>query len=121
MGLTTLGKNIQADSIAYDQASIHTGPPGDDGSANEVRDLTAQEVTDGETAYARKAMTFSAAVDGARDSNQQPVFNIPSGENITHYALWRAGECVATDPLPEPESYGGHGTYQLTDADINNT
>jgi len=121
MPLTIFGKNKQANSITYDKASIHTGAPGDSGAANEVRALTAQEVADGETAYQRKVISFDAAVAGARDSNVQPTFNIPSGETISHYALWEGLNCVATGELAQAETYGGHGTYKLTDVDINNT
>jgi len=113
MGLTTFAKNKQADAIVYDKASIHTAAPGDLGASNEV--------SGGTPAYARKAITFTAAAAGARDSQIAPEFDIPAGITITHYALWEGANCVATGTLENPENYGGQGKYTLTDVDITNS
>lgn len=121
MALTTFGKNKQADVIAYDKVRVHTGAPGNAGTANQVRALTAQEVTDGKTPYADQAMTFKAAVDGSRDSNEVPELPIPAGETITHYSLWEGANCADVGPVPTPESFGGFGIFRFTDVDINNT
>lgn len=113
MGLTTFAKNKQANSITYDKASIHTAAPTDDGSASEV--------SGGAPAYARKAISFTAAALGARDSEVAPEFDIPAGTTITHYALWEGANCVATGPLENSEAYAGQGKYTLTDVDITNS
>jgi len=112
MPLTTFAKNKQANSIAYDFASIHTANPTDDGSA--------AEVVGGTPAYARKAITFAAAAAGSRDSEVAPEFDIPAGTTISHYALWEGANCVATGTLENAEEYAGQGKYTLTDVDITN-
>lgn len=121
MALTTKGKNKQANAINYDKARLHTGAPGENGTANLVRALTAQEVTDSKPAYADQAIGFAAAVDGLRDSSNQPVFPIPAGETVSHYSLWDGADCVDVGTLPVAESFGDFGNYTLTDVDINNT
>jgi len=113
MPLTTFAKNKQADSINYDAASIHTADPTDNGSVGEV--------AGGAPAYARKAITFAAAVVGSRDSQIAPEFDIPAGTTISHYALWEGVNCVATGTLQNAEIYAGQGKYTLTDVDITNS
>lgn len=108
MAATTAGKNKMANAIAYDFASIHTGAPGDDGAANEV--------TGG--SYARQAITMAAAVNGMRDSSNQPKFNIPGGTTVTHYALWESGVCMDTGTLSANETFTADGEYTLSDADV---
>lgn len=107
--MTPAGKNIALNAIAYDMASIHTGAPTDNGTANEVTGGT----------YSRKAITMSSSSDGARDSSNQPVFNIPAGTTITHYCLWAGVTCVDVGTLSDNESYAADGDYTLTDADVN--
>lgn len=120
--LTTFGKNKQANAIAYDKASLHVGLPGNDGSANEITTVKTQDQIDnGDPAYARKAMTFAGAVNGGRDSNTQPVFDIPPTTTPSHFALWEGENCVATGELENAETYLGQGQYTLTDGDILNT
>jgi len=113
MSLTTFAKNKQSNSIAYDKASIHTADPTDDGSV--------AEVAGGAPAYARKAITFANAVNGSRDSEVAPEFDIPADTTITHYALWEGANCVATGTLENTEVYAGQGKYTLTDVDITNS
>jgi len=117
MALTPFGQNKQADSIAYDKVRVHTGPPGTAGTSNQVRALTAQEITDAKTPYADQAISFAAAVSGSRDSNNVPELPIPSGETITHYSLWEGANCVDVGPVPVAESFGGFGLYRFTDVD----
>ena len=111
--LTTFGKNKQANSINYDAASIHTGNPTDDGSE--------LEVSGGSPVYSRQSLTMGAAVNGARDSTNQPLFNVPAGVTVSHYALWEAGVCVDTGTLSASESFTGQGTYRLDDIDTTTT
>ena len=109
MPLTIFARNKQANAIAYDKASIHTANPTDNGSA--------AEVAGGAPAYARKSITFANAVNGSRDSEVAPEFDIPAGTTITHYALWEGADCVATGALENEEVYAGQGKYTLTDVD----
>jgi len=110
MALTTAGKNIAANSIAYDAASLHTADPTNDGSV--------AEVSGGSPAYARKAITLDAAVNGVRQATTQPVFDIPPGTTVSHYALWQGTTCVETGALPNAESYAGQGVYTLTSVQV---
>ena len=107
--MTSAGKNIALNAINYDKASIHTGAPSDTGLANEVTGGT----------YARKTITMSGANAGAVSSSNQPVFNIPAGTTITHYALWVGNTCVDVGALSAAESYAADGDYTLTDANVN--
>jgi hypothetical protein len=121
MALTPFGQNKQANSIVYDKVRVHTGAPGDDGTANQVRDLTPTEIADGKTPYADQAISFAAAVNGSRDSNNVPELPIPSGETITHYSLWEGVNCVDVGPVPTPEPFGGFGIFRFTDVDTTTT
>lgn len=121
MALTTVGKNKQADSINYDKVRVHTGAPGENGTANQVRDLTPTEISDGKMPYADQAISFAAAVDGSRDSNNVPELPIPSGETITHYSLWDGADCVDVGQVPTPELFGGFGFFRFTDVDTTTT
>ena len=113
MTATVFAKNKRANAINFTKASIHNGSPGADGSANKIRDLTAQEVTDGKAPYSDQPITLGAAVNGVRNATVTPTFNIPSGETASHYALWENDECVEYGLLPNAETYAGHGTYEL--------
>lgn len=111
MSLTTAGKNTALDALAITQASLHTADPTDDGSVGEV--------TGG--SYARQTITFAAASAGARDSSNQPVFPVPAGTTVSHYALWAGATCVDKGSLSASETFAADGNYTLTDADISIT
>jgi hypothetical protein len=75
---------------------LHTGPPGDAGTA-----AAAVETT-------RKAVTFAASASGAISSNAQVQWTAYNAggtgatETVTHWSLWdatSAGNCLATGPL----------------------
>lgn len=79
---------------------LHTGPPGDAGTANAATETT------------RKAVTFAAASGGATSSSAQAQwtgYNAGGGgtgggqtETITHWSMWDStttGNCLATGPL----------------------
>ena len=117
MGMTTAGKNMQANAIAYDLAKLHTADPTDAGTVAEISTTRTQKQIDaGKPAYAAKAITHAAAVNGLRVSDS-PVFDIPEGTTVKFYSLWAAGVCVLTSPVENEESYGGVGIYTLNDAD----
>lgn len=120
MPYTTNFKNIMlnagvrnvATATGIDVASLHTASPGETGT---------NEVTGGSPAYARKAITWSAASGGAVDSSNTPVFDVPAGTTVTHVGFWYdnagtpvfAGWVDVTD-----EVFGSQGTYTLSDADL---
>jgi len=108
--LTTAGKNTVLDSglpsTLY--AALHSGAPGSSGTANEL--------TGGTPAYARKSVTMSAASGGARAIGAGVTFDVPAGSTVSYTSLWTAstgGTCVATDDVTS-ESFTGQGTYNLT-------
>lgn len=116
MALNDTAKNAMLDEIgtllAY--VSLHTDTVGS-GSGNEV--------TGGSPAYARKAITWSAAATGTLSASNSPVFDVPTTTTIRRVGFWSAvtsgtyyGDGEITD-----ETYSGQGTYTLTDADISIT
>jgi hypothetical protein len=48
------------------------------------------ELTGGTPAYARKAITFSAASSGSKASSTSPVFDIPPLTTVAYVGLWSA-------------------------------
>jgi hypothetical protein len=77
------------------------------------------ELSGGSPAYARKSITFSAAVGGSIDSSNQPVFDCAAGTVVNYVGLFSAstaGTLLGIDPVTE-ETFGAQGTYTLTDAD----
>lgn len=106
--LTATGKNTVLDSGLPSSlyAALHSGAPGADGSANEV--------TGGSPAYARKAVTMSAASSGARAIASAVTFDVPSG-TVAYTSLWTAasgGTCVATDDVTA-ETFAAQGQFKL--------
>jgi hypothetical protein len=114
MGLTNNAKNPMLDHLAglAVYASIHTSDPGTSGTG---------ELTGGSPAYARKPVTWNAASAGNLDNNANPLFDIPAGSTITHFGLWSAataGTFYGGNALSASETFGGQGTYTLTDIDV---
>jgi hypothetical protein len=113
MPYSTNGKNAMLDALAGVAvfASLHTGDPGDNG---------ANEVSGGDPAYIRKAITWNAADSGAIDSSNAPEFDVPGSTTVAYVGFWSAesagtfyGAADVTD-----EVFAGQGTYSLTDCDL---
>lgn len=113
MGLNAAALNLMLDALGatIDFMSLHTDAVGS-GSGNEV--------TGGSPAYARKGVTWNAASSGNLDNSNTQVFDVPAGTTIRRVGFFDAvtagtyyGDADITD-----ESYGGQGTYTVTDADI---
>jgi len=81
MPLQTPVKNTAADAVAPHLAfvSLHTGDPGSTG---------ASEVAGGNPAYARKALVFPAAANGATSATEV-TFDAPAGA-FSHFGIWSA-------------------------------
>lgn len=116
MALNTTAKNAMLDElrtlILY--ASLHSADPGGTG---------ANEIAGGTPAYVRKSLTFSAASGGAIDSSNQPVFDVEGGDTVA-YVGFNSAESAGTwygDASVTSETFGGQGTYTLTDVDISLT
>lgn len=111
MPFSTYGRNHVLDSLpASSHVSAHVGPPGDTG---------ANEVSGG--IYARQPITFSAAVNGERDSSNQPSIPIPGGTNgVDNVGVWDAvtgGNFLGYFSIT-PESFGSDGNLNVTDVDL---
>ncbi len=113
MGLNTAALNLMLDALGatVDFLSLHTDAVGG-GSANEV--------SGGSPAYARKSVTWNAASSGNLDNSNTSVFDVPAGTTIRRVGFFDAvsagtyyGDADITD-----ETYGAQGTYTVTDADI---
>ena len=91
MYLSTYAKNWLAGQVAGEAItiSLHTGAPGDDGTANEL-------ATAGGANYARKVVgaamwTVEADADQADNDGDIVVFTpnaTSAGENVTHVGYW---------------------------------
>jgi hypothetical protein len=113
MPYSILGKNAMLNALGAlaVYASLHTADPGESG---------ANEITGGSPAYARKAITWNAAENGAMDDSNIPVFDVPADTTVSYVGFWSAlttgtfyGSANVTD-----EVFAGQGTYTLTDADL---
>lgn len=116
MALNDTAKNAMLDHLAslVGFVSLHTDAVGG-GSANEV--------SGGSPAYARKAITWNSAASANLDSSNAPVFDVPASTTIRRVGLFSAvtagtyyGDADITD-----ETYGAQGTYTLSDADVSLT
>jgi hypothetical protein len=109
--LSTLAKNRALDAIgtAYGFASAHSGDPGATGTANEL--------TGGNPAYARKAISWAAANNGSKAMQATfPTFDVPPGQTVAYIGLWTlasGGEYGGCFDVTD-EVFAGQGTYTLT-------
>lgn len=81
-------------ALTIDTASLHTAFPGLTG---------ANEVSGGSPAYARKAVTFSAAAGGSRALSAAVTFDVPAS-TIRWFGFWSSGVYVG---------YASNGGTQL--------
>jgi hypothetical protein len=88
-------------------ASLHIGDPSTTG---------ANEVSGGSPAYARKAITWSAASGGSKTLTATVTFDVPSATTVTHAGTWSAlaaGTFRGGAALSASEVFGAQGTYTL--------
>ncbi len=112
--LTTAGKNLVLDGglPATLYAALHNVDAPTDGTT---------ELTGGSPAYARKALTWSAASGGSKAiTTTLPTFDVPAGSTVKSVALWSAvsggtlyGYWDVTD-----ESYAGQGSYSVSSGSV---
>jgi hypothetical protein len=111
MPYTPAAKNLMLNALAGQAVfvSLHTAAPGTTG---------ASEVVGG--TYARKSITWAAAVNGSIDSSVVPVFDVPAGTTITHvgFATAVTAGSFLGSALVTSETFASAGTYSLTDADL---
>lgn len=103
---TTAAKNAMLDSETLAYVGAHTAFTAD-GSANEV--------SGGSPAYARKAITVAAAASAERAASTQPVIDIPASTTVRWISVWTAlaGTCRSVAPC------GGSPKKFVTDATNN--
>lgn len=92
---------------------------GSDVSSVTVTELV--EIAGGSPAYARKAITWNAAANGAVDDvSVASAFDVPAGATVDYVGYWSAssaGTLYAVDDVT-PELFAAQGTYTLTDNDL---
>jgi hypothetical protein len=94
---------LDALAALCDAVSLHTGDPGD-GSANEV--------SGGSPAYARKTPTFAAAASGEAALSAELEFDIPAGSTVAWVGFWDGATFLGKDQVTS-EAFTGQGTYTL--------
>lgn len=79
------------------------------------------EISGGSPAYARKAIAWNAAAVGTMDdSTNGAEFDVPAGAQVDAVGWFSAstnGTLYSIDDVT-PETFGGQGTYEVTDADL---
>ena len=115
MGLNSTALDAMLDALGalITYVSLHTDAVGG-GSGNEV--------TGGSPAYARQSITWAAASSGNLNSSNQPQFDVPATtiQRVGFFSASSGGTFYGDADITN-ETYGGQGTYTLTDADINLT
>jgi len=114
MPYSTDGKNAMLNALGAlaVYASLHSADPGDSG---------ANEISGGNPAYARKALTWNTAVAGSMDdSGAERVFDVPPGTTVSYVGFWSAltvGTFYGSADVTN-EAFTGQGTYTLQDVDL---
>lgn len=106
MAMAASTKNVAADAVAatVDAIALYTADP--DASSG-----TANEVTGGSPAYARKAPTFAAASGGVATAPAL-LFDVPAGTTITHVGYWSGAVWRGSDPVPN-ETFAAQGQLEV--------
>lgn len=106
MSMSDKAKNRAANAIIAVQASLHSGDPGADGSANELP--TAGGI------YSRKATNYGAAVAGKRSLPADILFDTPPNSSVSHYVVRdEAGDVVKIGQFPKTEVYAEQGQHKI--------
>ena len=108
-GIVAAGANRMLDGLTggVGFVSLHTADPGTGGTS---------EVTGGSPAYARQAITWTAASASATSNSAQMVFNVPTGVTIRYIGYWSAstsGTFYGSRILDAAQTYTSQGTYTL--------
>lgn len=102
--LDTLSGTSFSVSTAY--VKLHTGDPGEDGTANAATETT------------RKAVSWSAAASGSKASSATLTWtNVAATETYTHWSLWdaaTAGNCLWSGALSASAAMTAGDTFEIT-------
>lgn len=112
MALNSAAKNLMLDAIGAEihYISVHTAA------------TAGSEITGGDPAYARKAVSWADAASGDKLMSGVLEFNIPAGVEISHLGYWTTltgGTNYGFVPLTDSngtvitEVYNSQGTYQV--------
>jgi hypothetical protein len=106
MSMSEKSKNRAANAIIAVEASLHSGAPGANGSANEL------PVAGG--IYTRKATNYGAADDGIRQLPADILFDVPPDSAVSHYVIWdEDGDVVKVGAFAETETYAAQGQHKI--------
>lgn len=112
-GLNVTARNAMLDATASvwppDTVSLHTADPGNGTSVT-----GGTEVTGGSPAYARKAVTWSAASAGSKAASASVVFDVPGSTTVTHLGYWRSTTYLGSRALDSSQAFTTQGTYTTT-------
>lgn len=102
---TPTSKNTMLDALTVGALSLHSGDPGVNGTANEI--------TGGSPAYARKAATYNAAANGERLLSADVTFDVPAC-TVAYVGKWSTttGAFRGSDPVT-PEVFAAQGQYAV--------
>jgi hypothetical protein len=113
MSLSNYGENLLLAAIPNSPyVKLHTGDPGEEGTANPC------------TETARKQVTLAAASGGVRKSNTAPEWtNLAAKENATHWSMWDSagpagGNCIGSGALNETEALDAGGSLLIKSGDL---
>lgn len=103
---TPASKNIMLDALSVGALSLHSADPGVDGTANEL--------TGGSPAYARKAAVYAAAANGERVLSADVLFDVPPGAVVAYVGKWSTttGTFRGADQVTS-ESYVNQGQHKV--------
>jgi hypothetical protein len=93
-------------SVTTAYLQLHTGDPGEDGTANAAGETT------------RKAVSFGSASGGSMASSATVEWtNVSTTETVSHWSLWdaaSAGNCLWSGALGASASLTAGDTFQIT-------
>lgn len=104
--LDTLRNQSFAVTTAY--VKLHTGDPGEDGTANAATEAT------------RKAVSWTAASGGSMSSSATLSWaNVSTTETYTHWSMWdtvgpTGGNCLWTGALSSSAAVTAGDTFEIT-------
>ena len=114
--LNAIAGNAASDA-PITHASLHTAYPAS----------SANELTGGSPAYARKAVTWEAVAGteaaGSLDMTNAPVFDVPGGVTVAAVGFWSAvtgGTLMAHGDVTD-EVFASQGQYTVNDGDLSIT
>ena len=108
-GLTNESKALMLDAFGEKAlfVSLHTDDPSDNGS---------WEMEGGSPAYARKAITWSPAINGFKSNSESFTFNVPAFTSIVFIGYWSAeknGTFYGSRSLEAVETFATQGAYTV--------